>query len=156
MIFDIDEPPQTYKDFKNSVMGTIEDTEIESDERYPGALFIVGKEGTGDVVHLDDLAAEEDDEDMTLEDIIFEKLPDIVRQNESKYFAFVFSGEKQSEGEDSEIVVIISGDLFHTDMVLAEVNREYEYAELEPWQKEDHMPYSSLVVPLRQAVTWQG
>lgn len=155
MIFEEAEAPQSYKDFKKSILHTIEDTEIEADEVYPGALFTQDREGNEDVIHLSDIA--EDEEEASLEEIVHEILPDIIRRNNSKYFAFVFSGEKKEGRNGKEIVAVLSGSILQTDMVFAEVNRKgLLYAELDSWQKEDYMSYSQLVAPLRQGIVYQG
>lgn len=155
MIFEDTEEPRSYKEFKRSVLHAVEDTEIEADEAYPGALFTLDREGNEEIIHLSDIAEEEDE--ASLEEIVHEILPEIIRKNNSKYFAFVFSGEKTEGKNGKEIVAVLSGSVLQTDMVFAEVNRKgLLYAELDSWQKEDYMSYSQLVAPLRQGIVYQG
>lgn len=155
--FDEESTAGSYKDFRKSVLRIIEDTEIESDEKYPGALFTVDREGIREVLHVEDI--EHEYEEVTLEEIVHEIVPEKIKQNNSIYFAFAFSAEKFDENtneEDKEVVAVLSGDIFNTDMVLAEVHRDSRYAELDSWQKEDFMAYSDLVAPMRQSIVYQG
>ncbi len=156
--FDVDSPPDTYKKFRKEILNTIEEAEIDEDEQYPTALFMVDKDGEGDILYVSDFIDEgEFDEETPLQMIIEKVLPNIVRDNNSKYFAFVFPGHKIDDDEQVEIVGILTGSIFSTDMYCAEVFREQEeFAELDQWERDDTETYPSLVIPFRRAITYQG
>jgi len=151
--------PKNYKEFRRQIMRAIEDIEIEEgeDEGYPSALFLVTREGESAVIYLKDLVDEEDEENIDLGYIIGYALPTIVKKENSRFFAFVFSGEKASASEPTaNIVVMLSGSMQETDMAFSEYTFENGIAVMEPWEKDKVLQYPELVAPFRRAITPQG
>lgn len=157
-MFDEENPPQDYKKFKREVLRSVEDSQIELDEDFDTALFTVSRKNKGEVFYISDLI-DKFDEDTSLKDIIEEEVPERIKKNNAKFFAFVFPGNHHTEdGESPEIVAVLMGALWDIQMVFAEVMRDddEEIAELSPWHTEDTSNYPNLVIPFRQAITLQG
>lgn len=150
--------PKDYKDFKRKIMRAIEDIEIEeNDDGYPSALFLFTRDNESAVIYLKDLVEEEDEDEIDLSYIIGFALPHIVKKENSKYFAFVFSGEKASvTAPTANIVVVLSGSMYETDMAFSEYTFEDGVAVMEPWEKDKVLQYPELVAPFRRAITPQG
>jgi hypothetical protein len=62
----------------------------------------------------------------------------------------------EPNGEEQEIVTMLSGSMEDTELMIAEIDRSDYEAELEPWEKQNIMNFSNLVVPYRRAITPQG
>lgn len=164
MTFLEDDPPDSYKKFKREIRETIEETEIYEDESgFPSALFLVNREKEGHIIYTkefveNEIQNEEDDEEVDLDFVITVALPYVVKAENSKFYAFVFSGEKvNSDGSNRrKIVCILSGSAYETDMIYSEFSFEDGELILEPWEKEDILGYTELITPFRKAITLQG
>jgi hypothetical protein len=156
--FDEYDPPDSYKKFRKQVMQTVEEAEVEEDDEFDCALFMVNRVPEGKILYIEDiLPDEEEQETLSISFLLETVFPHIIKKNNSKFFAFVMPAMKNSEtGEPHEIVLLLSGSVGATDLFSAEATVEDGYYELEPWQKEDVMQYSDLVVPFRRAIVLEG
>lgn len=157
-MFDTQDPPDDYKVFKKEVLETISDADVEIDESYELALFTVSRQSEGRVYYVEDLL-EEFEEETEMEDIVGEYLPEIIKKDNSKFFAFVFPGFQIEEEEHGpELVCVLTGTLFDMDLTTSEIQR-YEndiYASCGPWEAQDPTDYLNLTIPFRKAITYQN
>lgn len=156
-MFDAENPSTTYRQFRKDVIATIDEAEVDYDEIYPTALFIVSKDGTGHLLYAYDL--DDDDEDVHAEEILFERMPQALRDKDAKFYAVVLPGMNQQpeSRQAQEMVVIAMGNVEDTEVLVAPVYREkYEYAVLDDFESQPVMNYLPVVSNFRRAVTWQG
>jgi hypothetical protein len=156
MRFDPNSPPQTYREFRKSVMRSLEYIDMNYDDEYPSALFLVNREPEGKVIYAEEV---QEEHEIPMEVAIMYALPEEIRSYNSKYFALCVAGSHTDElDEETEILTLLSGDIETTDMMCAEIYRDEDrnYAELEPWQELDVMNFSELVVPYRRSIVPQG
>ncbi len=162
-MFDADNPPETYKQFRREVVNSIENLEVDEDEVWPPALFVVGRKGDASVIFLGDII--ERYEHLEAEDILEAVVPEIIRKHSGKFFAVVMPGSNivLPEKEEQEILIIAMGGMentiegvHQTDVLVAEIDREDGEAILEIWDKPPIESFIDFLSPLRQAITPQG
>jgi hypothetical protein len=154
-MFDTSDPPKTYKKFRKAVIQAVEGLEIEEEENFPAALFIVSRDGKADIQYVEEIV--EENEEVEVNMIIMSIFPSFVKMNNSKFFALVLPGTyTEPNGEEQEIVTMLSGSMEDTELMIAEIDRSDYEAELEPWEKQNIMNFSNLIVPYRRAITPQG
>lgn len=160
MMFDPDNPPTDYEDFKKEILRTIDDADIEVDEGYDTALFMTNRNDEGKIIYVEDITdqLEEEHPELGLEEVIENYLPEFIKRFGSKFFAFVFPGfEITEKDDDPELVCVLMGSLFHTNLVTSEVIRDEDdiYARLGPWESQEPLFYPNLVHPFRKSITYQ-
>lgn len=155
-MFDVDNPPDTYKKFKRAIIKTIEAEEILSeDEDFETALFIVNRNKEGDIVYADDIW-ELRQGNVTPEEILYSIFPDKIRKFNSKYFALVMAAAKKFGDDIEDIVILMTGDMNQIEVMVSILDREDYYVELEPWEKESVMNFPDIGAVFRRAITLQG
>lgn len=155
MTFDPTDPPHTYKAFKKSIIKSVESLEIEEDEDWPIALFVVTREHEGVIKYSEEILQEH--EEINEATVLMQIFPAIIKAMNARFFALVLPGEISDGQESQEIITILSGDLINTDICVSKIDREEEiYADLDPWEKQEIMNFTTLATPYRRSVVLQG
>lgn len=158
-MFDPFDPPTDYKSFYKEILRTVEEAEIDVDEPYDLALFTVSRDDEGEVYYIDDLL-ESLDPETEMEEVVNTYLPEIIKKDNSKFFAFVFPGFeiKEQEGGGPELVCVLTGGLFEMNLITSEIERDEDetYAELSPWEQQNPEDYLNLTIPFRKSITYQS
>lgn len=156
--FDPDNPPETFREFRKQILHSIEELEVEEDETWPPALFLVCRNGDAGVKYISDIV-EESEGEMSVEIILEQVLPGIIKATDGKFYALVLPGQIKTITDDSsdEILTILMGDFSETEMLVSKVHRyEDNLTELDAWEKQNVLNFSELVIPYRRAITLQG
>jgi hypothetical protein len=152
----VNNPPSTYKNFRREIRNTIENTEIESEDDFDTAVFLVSRDGEATIVHAFEIF-EEHDEEIDPDDILYEEMPKAIREFNSKFFALVMPAtHNDSQGNSTDVIIVMTSDLGELNIIQAEVIRDKEYLELEAWEAKDPESFENLTVPFRHAITYQG
>lgn len=155
-MFDPDNPPDTYKKFKKELKRTLEDAEIDSDEEYETALFIVNRDNEGEVIFAEQIY-EDHEGKITPDQILMVAMPIYIKAFNSKYFGLVLPTlHNKADGTERDIVLLITSDVANMEIVEAELDREQDLIELEPWEKQNVEDFIDIALPLRRAITLQG
>jgi hypothetical protein len=165
MLFDVDDPPTTYRKFRRVILRLLEETEMETDEEYPVCLFLVSRQNEGDIIYPEEIAEELGlDEEFPMTPIIHSLFPTRTAEFNSKFFAIVFQGTYETEAEEEvDILIVLSGSGPSSDdpsgaidFLRAEIVEEDNELQLEPWQKMSSDTFPDLVIPFRRSVCPQG
>ncbi len=153
--FDSDNPPDNYKDFRKSVIESIQSIELEADDIYPPALFLVGRDGEANIIFAFDVA---ESQNVPAQAVITNGFPNYIKRKNGKFFAVVFPGMQMSENSKREIITLLTGCIERTDCMIAEVERD-EYndtLEIEAWEKMDILKFGDFVADYRRSICLQG
>jgi hypothetical protein len=171
-VFDIENPPTSYRKFRKNILSTIENAEVDEDEEYDVALFLVSRDNEGDIISpqtiIDELAEEVDSdlpEAILPESFIVENIfPNRIKDFNSKFFAIVFQATHLDEDdEEFQVVICLLGSgptaqnfVGDIDLLKAQIYEEDGELGLDPWQPVALDVFSSLVIPYRRAICPQG
>jgi hypothetical protein len=145
----------TYRKFKKNVLEQIEDADVLEDEMYTSALFYIDRDGDSEVVTVEEIAEElEIDDDVSLAEVIEEVMPEELAKRNARYFALVFPGEH--DADDTPIVAVVLGALFHAEFLYSEINVEAGMCHLTGWEKDNPLDYPEITVPYRRSIVYQG
>lgn len=151
-MFDPSDPPDNFKEFSKQVRKSLEYAEIDSDDDYDSAIFYVSHNQDADIIYAFKIF-EEHEQRIDPDQILYHLFPAMLKGEAAKFFALVLPAEKKS-GE--EVVMLLIGDINETHLFQAELDREYDNIELEPWERLDVMDFPELAVPYRRAIVYQG
>ena len=152
MVFDTDDPPTSYKQFVKQIRKTVEEAQIHYEEDYDTAIFYVNNVGEAGIVYAFEIFQQENEE-IDPDTILYASLPEILRQNNARFYALVLP----AEDKNGEVVMLLTGDINETHLLQAEIDRdEGQYIELEPWERLNVMNFPEITVPFRRAITYQG
>lgn len=155
-MFDPENPPTTYKEFKKVVVKTVEQVALASDESHDTALFLVDRDNIGAIVYADDIY-EESDRELTADQILYQAMPGTVRSFESKFFGLVMNATATTADEGKyDIVIVITSEAGEMHVQQARLDRSGDYVELEPWEKKSPLEFHEVTLPFRRAITLQG
>jgi len=174
-MFDTDNPPKSYEKFKKQVLRGIEDADLEGEENFPAALFLVNRKNEAKIIYVDalieeieedpeefleafELSEEEvEDFEISLQFIVNGVLPNRIKSFGSKYFCMVFGAIKTTQDEEAEkIVVALMGWLNETEVFFANVFKENGQLQTSMWKEDNVYDYEELAMNFRRAITYQG
>lgn len=154
-MFNENDPPTTYKDFRKQVLKTVSEAEIDCDDDYETAVFMVNRDNEGKIVYAQDIY-EDTDGELSPETILYMILPHHIRTFNSKFYAVVLPTEVYLGGKEEEFVLLLVGDLDNTELLKAPIEVNHNMLELLPWEQIDLEDFDDLVIPFRRSIVLQG
>lgn len=151
-MFDLENPPEDYKKFTKAIKKTLEAAEIEDDDDFDTALFVVNRDKEGQIYYAYEVW-ERAEGKIEPEQILYQVFPTLIRNFNSKYYAVALPAARPS-GED--ILILISGDINVTDVLIADVEKEDGYLALDSWEKRSFEEFPEITQALRHSITLQG
>lgn len=116
----------------------------------------MNRKGEAKIVHAFDIY-EENDEDISPDEILYEEMPKAIREFGSKFFALVMPATHQdSEGQESDVLILMTSHVGEMNCMQTTLDREDEYIEIEGWEQKDPEVFENIAVPFRHAITLQG
>lgn len=143
---------KNFEDFTESVFSLIEKTEIQADEYYPDALFLVDDYGNKELIYGDDICQEKN---LDIETVVRKEFPLYIKESEIKWYACTCLLEDRS---GYEILFVIFGEKHSTGASFAEVYEEGELQVLGEWHdvSPEDPAFAEVVAPIRRSIVNQG
>jgi hypothetical protein len=155
-MFDPENPPDSFKKFKRAIKRTVETAEVANDDEYETALFLVDREGNGDIIHAEQIY-ENHEGKIGPEEILYIAMPIAIKLYGAKFFGLVLpSTHNLPNGDERDILLVFLAELFNVEVLEAEVDREDDYCELDSWERQDPENFQNIIGPFYRALTLQG
>ena len=138
--------------FKKAVMKKIENTIVDFEDFYEDALFIVNKNGYGEILNADSMAK---DLNVPLYFIISTTIPNKIKQTKTRFYATV---NTVNDEEETMNLLLTVGNISETSCYMASIYTDGNYLDVGAWESCDptENSYSMFTVPVRRAVVNQG